>query len=84
MKGNPTTFSHTTLSDIGVNTHAQIDTYIAAGESRVLVARIRNQTGTTLTKGTAIYLSGVSGNRPLAVRAQANSEATSCLNTTYN
>lgn len=77
MKGHPTTFSHTTLSDIGVNTHAQIDTYIAAGESRILVAQIRNQTGTTLTKGTVIYLSGVSGNKPLAVRAQANSEATS-------
>ena len=77
MKGHPTTFSHTTLSDIGINTHAQIDTYIAAGESRILVAQIRNQTGTTLTKGTVIYLSGVSGNKPLAVRAQANSEATS-------
>lgn len=77
MKGHPTTFSHTTLSDIGINTHAQIDTYIAAGESRILVAQIRNQTGTTLTKGTVVYLSGVSGNKPLAVRAQANSEATS-------
>lgn len=77
MKGHPTTFSHTTLSDIGINTHAQIDAYIAAGESRILVAQIRNQTGTTLTKGTVIYLSGVSGNKPLAVRAQANSEATS-------
>lgn len=77
MKGHPTTFSHTTLSDIGVNTHAQIDAYIAAGESRILVAQVRNQTGTTLTKGTVVYLSGVSGNKPLAVRAQANSEATS-------
>ena len=77
MKGHPTTFDHTKLFNIGVNTHAQIDTYIAAGESRILVAQIRNQTGTTLTKGTVIYLSGVSGNKPLAVRAQANSEATS-------
>ena len=30
MKGHPTTFSHTTLSDIGVNTHAQIDAHIAS------------------------------------------------------
>lgn len=77
MKGHPTTLDHTKLFNIGVNTHAEIDTYIAAGESRILVAQIRNQTGSTLNKGTAVYLSGVSGNKPLAVKAQANSENTS-------
>jgi hypothetical protein len=38
---------------------------------------VRNSTGTTLTKGTVVYLSGATGNRPNAVRAQAHTEATS-------
>jgi hypothetical protein len=38
---------------------------------------VRNSTGTTLTKGTVVYLNGATGNRPNAVRAQANTEATS-------
>jgi hypothetical protein len=38
---------------------------------------VRNSTGSTLTKGTVVYLSGATGNRPNALRAQANSEATS-------
>jgi len=38
---------------------------------------VRNSTGSTLTKGTVVYLSGATGNRPNALRAQANTEATS-------
>jgi hypothetical protein len=38
---------------------------------------VRNSTGVTLTKGQIVYLSGATGNRPNAVLAQANSEATS-------
>jgi len=38
---------------------------------------VRNSTGSTLTKGTVVYLSGATGNRPNAIRSQANSEATS-------
>jgi hypothetical protein len=38
---------------------------------------VRNSTGSTLTKGTVVYLSGATGNRPNAVRAQAHTEATS-------
>jgi hypothetical protein len=38
---------------------------------------VRNSTGATLTKGQIVYLSGATGNRPNAVLAQANSEATS-------
>jgi hypothetical protein len=38
---------------------------------------VRNSTGATLTKGQVVYLSGATGNRPNALLAQANSEATS-------
>lgn len=38
---------------------------------------VRNSTGSTLTKGQIVYLSGATGNRPNALLAQANSEATS-------
>ena len=37
----------------------------------------RNSTGATLYKGTIVYISGSTGNRPNFVKAQANSEATS-------
>lgn len=37
----------------------------------------RNSTGVTLYKGTVVYISGSTGNRPNFVKAQANSEATS-------
>ena len=37
----------------------------------------RNATGSTLYKGTVVYISGSTGNRPNFVKAQANSEATS-------
>ena len=38
---------------------------------------VRNSTGSTLTKGSVVYLSGATGNRPNAVLSQANAEATS-------
>jgi hypothetical protein len=38
---------------------------------------VRNSTGSILTKGQVVYLSGATGNRPNAVLAQADSEATS-------
>jgi hypothetical protein len=71
------TRSHKFLLDIGVNTHDQIDAYIQAGASKVLTSVVRNQTGQTLTKGTVVYVSGASGNKPLVSKAQANSEVTS-------
>lgn len=37
----------------------------------------RNQTGSTLSKKTVVYISGASGNRPLLSKSIANSEATS-------
>jgi hypothetical protein len=38
---------------------------------------VRNSTGSTLTKGQIVYLSGATGNRPNAVLADASDEATS-------
>jgi hypothetical protein len=38
---------------------------------------VRNSTGSTLTKGQVVYLSGATGNRPNAILAQADTEATS-------
>lgn len=37
----------------------------------------RNSTGSTLYKGTVVYISGSTGNRPNFVKSQANSESTS-------
>lgn len=46
----------------------------AAETIRIIV---RNSTGATLGKGQIVYLSGATGNRPNALLAQANAEATS-------
>jgi hypothetical protein len=43
----------------------------------LLKAEVHNATGVTLTKGQVVYLNGNTGNKPNAVLAQANSEATS-------
>jgi hypothetical protein len=43
----------------------------------LLKTTVHNATGATLTKGQVVYLSGNTGNKPNAVLAQANSEATS-------
>jgi hypothetical protein len=48
---------------------------LASADKMVTVGR--NATGATLYKGTIIYISGSTGNRPNFVKAQANSEATS-------
>ena len=43
----------------------------------VLVDRVRNSTGATLTKGTAVYISGATGQLPTVSKALATSDATS-------
>ena len=59
-----------TLTDAG-------DVVQIGASSISLEATVRNETGSTLTKGQVVYLSGASGNKPLAVLAQANAESTS-------
>jgi hypothetical protein len=49
----------------------------ASGNTTTLLIQVRNQTGATLTKGTAVYISGASGNKPLVTKAIATSDATS-------
>jgi hypothetical protein len=43
----------------------------------VLVEQVRNSTGSTLTKGTAVYISGATGQLPTVSKALATSDATS-------
>ena len=43
----------------------------------VLLERVRNTTGATLTKGTAVYISGATGQIPTVSKALATSDATS-------
>jgi len=49
----------------------------AASPASTLVVQVRNQTGSTLTKGTVVYINGASGNKPLVSKALATSDATS-------
>jgi hypothetical protein len=48
-----------------------------AGSTGTLIAQVRNQTGSTLTKGTLVYITGGSGNKAIVSKAQANAESTS-------
>jgi hypothetical protein len=42
-----------------------------------VLATVRNETGSTLTAGTVVYISGAAGNKALVSKSQANVEATS-------
>lgn len=47
--------------------------------AKTLITEVRNTTGATLTKGTVVYVSGAGANKPLAIKANAASEATSAF-----
>lgn len=49
---------------------------VAASTTNV-ICQVRNTTGATLTKGTAVYISGATGQIPTVTKALANSDATS-------
>lgn len=52
-------------------------TGITSGSATSFQTNFRNQTGSTLYKGTVVYINGSTGNLPTVAKAQANSEATS-------
>ena len=48
-----------------------------AGQAGTLVREVRNTTGATLTKGTIVYISGATGNKPTVSKALATGDSTS-------
>jgi hypothetical protein len=52
-------------------------TFPIAGQAGTLVREVRNTTGTTLTKGTVVYISGATGNKPTVSKALATGDSTS-------
>ena len=52
-------------------------TFPIAGQAGTLVREVRNTTGATLTKGTIVYISGATGNKPTISKAIATGDSTS-------
>jgi hypothetical protein len=52
-------------------------TFPIAGQAGTLVREVRNTTGSTLTKGTVVYISGATGNKPTVSKALATGDSTS-------
>ena len=55
---------------------ADLSVAVAASTTNV-VCYVRNATGATLTKGTAVYINGATGQNPTVIKAQANNDANS-------
>jgi len=55
---------------------ADLSVAVAASTTNV-VCLVRNSTGATLTKGTAVYINGSTGQNPTVTKAQANNDANS-------
>ena len=61
-----------------VDTAGAVDLSVAVAASTTnVVVLVRNTTGATLTKGTAVYISGATGQNPIVSKALATSDATS-------
>ena len=54
-----------------------LQTFPVAGTAGTLIRLVRNTTGATLTKGTVVYISGATGNKPTVSKAIATSDSTS-------
>jgi len=55
---------------------ADLSVAVAASTTNV-VCYVRNATGATLTKGTAVYINGATGQNPTVTKAQANNDTNS-------
>ena len=62
------------ISAAGGNTDLSVT---VAGSTTNVLCQVRNTTGTTLTKGTAVYISGAIGQIPTVTKAIANSDSAS-------
>lgn len=78
----------TTSGDIGVNFAGKGSEYVTGDGSLKtfpttidqalnLITEVYNSTGSTLTKGTVVYINGGQGNLPTVTKAQANNDANS-------
>jgi hypothetical protein len=78
----------TTSGDIGINFSGTGSEYVTGDgglktfpttidQALNLVTEVYNETGSTLTKGTVVYINGGHGNLPTITKAQANSDANS-------
>ena len=83
VSGSPIT-SAGTIGITGAGTTAQyldgtgaLQTFPTLASADKMVTIGRNSTGSTLYKGTVVYISGSTGNRPNFVKSQANAESTS-------
>jgi hypothetical protein len=83
VSGSPITSSGTLAVTATGNTTQYIAgdgsliTFPTAGQSGTLVREVRNTTGATLTKGTIVYISGATGNKPTVSKAIATGDSTS-------
>jgi len=59
-----------------VGTTRDLSVSVAAATTNV-ICQVKNMTGATVTKGTAVYISGVNGQIPTITKAQADIDATS-------
>ena len=65
-------------SIVVVNTSGAIDLSVSeASPASTLLAAVRNTTGATLTKGTAVYISGATGQKSTVSKALATGDSTS-------
>jgi hypothetical protein len=55
---------------------ADLSVAVSASTTNV-ICLVRNSTGATLTKGTAVYISGATGQNPTVTKAQANNDTNS-------
>ena len=59
-----------------VNSNVDLSVAVAASTTNV-ICQVRNSTGSTLTKGTAVYISGATGQIPTVSKALATGDSTS-------